>query len=84
MLPVPMVGGAAFLILADVAARTVQSPGEVPVGVVTALLGARFCPFVMRSRRARGSTPVSGHRRSGSSAPNPRRTGWSAGSGSSG
>ena len=40
LLPVSMIGGAAFLVLADVAARTVQAPAEVPIGVITALIGA--------------------------------------------
>src|SRR5215831_16297368 len=35
VLPVSMIGGAAFLVLADVAARTVQAPSEVPIGVIT-------------------------------------------------
>lgn len=53
VLPVSMIGGAAFLVLADVAARTVQSPAEVPIGVITALAGGPFFLFVLRSRRAR-------------------------------
>ena len=53
VLPVSMIGGAAFLVLADVAARTVQSPAEVPLGVITAAVGAPFFLFVLRSRRAR-------------------------------
>lgn len=52
VMPVSMVGGAAFLILADVVARTVQAPGEIPIGVVTAFVGAPFFLFVLRSRRA--------------------------------
>ena len=48
-----MIGGAAFLVLADIAARTVQSPAEVPIGVITALAGAPFFLFVLSSRRAR-------------------------------
>ena len=44
---------ATFLVLADVAARTVQAPAEVPIGVITALAGAPFFLFVLRSRRAR-------------------------------
>jgi iron complex transport system permease protein len=51
VLPVSMVGGAAFLILADVVARTVQSPAEIPIGVVTAFVGAPFFLFLLRSRR---------------------------------
>ncbi len=53
VLPVSMVGGAAFLVLADVLARTVQSPDEVPIGVITALAGAPFFLFILHSRRAR-------------------------------
>jgi len=51
VVPVSMIGGAAFLILADIAARTVLSPGEIPIGVVTAFVGAPFFLFVLRSRR---------------------------------
>jgi iron complex transport system permease protein len=53
LMPVSMIGGAAFLVLADVAARTVQAPAEVPLGVITALAGAPFFLFVLKSRRAR-------------------------------
>lgn len=52
VLPVSMIGGAAFLVLADIAARTAQSPAEVPIGVITAIVGAPFFLFVLRSRRA--------------------------------
>jgi iron complex transport system permease protein len=52
LLPVSMIGGAAFLVLADVAARTAQAPAEVPIGVITAVAGAPFFLFVLRSRRA--------------------------------
>ncbi|MGH9047554.1 MAG: FecCD family ABC transporter permease [Acidimicrobiales bacterium] len=53
VVPVSMVGGAAFLVLADVVARTVEAPAEVPIGVVTAFAGAPFFLFVLRSRRSR-------------------------------
>jgi iron complex transport system permease protein len=52
VLPVSIVGGAAFLILADLVAHTIESPAEVPLGVVTAFVGAPFFIFVLRSRRA--------------------------------
>lgn len=55
LLPVSMVGGAAFLVLADIAARTVQAPSEVPIGVVTAFIGAPFFLVVLRSRPLRHS-----------------------------
>ncbi len=52
VLPVSIVGGAAFLILADLVAHTIESPAEIPLGVVTAFVGAPFFIFVLRSRRA--------------------------------
>jgi len=51
ILPVAMVGGAAFLIGADLIARTAQAPAEVPIGVVTACIGAPFFLVVLVSRR---------------------------------
>lgn len=53
VMPVSMLGGAAFLVLADLAARTVEAPGEVPIGVVTAVVGGPFFLAVLRSRRTR-------------------------------
>ena len=53
LLPVSMLGGAAFLVLADVVARTAQAPAEVPIGVITALIGAPFFLVVLRSRQGR-------------------------------
>jgi iron complex transport system permease protein len=40
VLPLSLLTGAAFLVLADTLARTVLSPAELPIGVVTALVGA--------------------------------------------
>jgi iron complex transport system permease protein len=40
LLPAAALGGAALLLLADAAARTVLAPAELPVGVLTAMLGA--------------------------------------------
>jgi iron complex transport system permease protein len=48
LLPLAMIYGAAFLIVADLIARTVISPGEMPVGVVTAFFGAPFFLFLLR------------------------------------
>jgi iron complex transport system permease protein len=48
LIPLSAVGGAAFLILADLIARTVVAPQELPVGVVTALAGAPFFIFLLR------------------------------------
>lgn len=41
-------GGASFLILADVAARTALAPQEIPVGVITAMLGTPFFIYLLR------------------------------------
>nr|WP_221247116.1 iron ABC transporter permease [Gordonia humi] len=54
LLPVSVVVGAAFLVLADVVARTVMAPAELPIGVVTAAIGAPF--FLVVLRRSRGAT----------------------------
>ena len=42
VLPASILGGALLLILADIVARTVVMPSELPIGVVTALIGAPF------------------------------------------
>ena len=52
VLPVSMISGASFLILADLGARMLDAPGEVPLGVVTAFIGGPFFIFVLRSRRS--------------------------------
>ncbi len=50
LLPLSLVVGAAFLILADIPGRVLQDPAETPIGVVTALLGAPFFILVLRTR----------------------------------
>ena len=52
VLPLSLVLGAAFLILADIPGRMIERGGETPIGVVTAFLGAPMFIFVLRSRRA--------------------------------
>ena len=52
LLPTSLLAGATFLILADVVARTAMSPAELPIGVVTAAIGAPF--FLVVLRRSRG------------------------------
>jgi iron complex transport system permease protein len=52
LLPVAMIGGGAFLVHADLVARTIQSPSEVPIGVITAFVGGPFFLVVLRSRRS--------------------------------
>lgn len=51
VLPLSVLAGAAFMCLADVAARSVLSPAEIPVGVVTALVGAPAFLVAMRYTR---------------------------------
>lgn len=51
LLPLSVILGAGFLVLADVIARTALSPAELPLGVVTAFLGAPFFAIVLRSTR---------------------------------
>ncbi|RMF92170.1 MAG: iron ABC transporter permease, partial [Nitrospinota bacterium] len=49
---IPMAGllGATFLILSDTIARTILAPAEIPVGVVTAMFGAPFFIYLLRTR----------------------------------
>jgi cobalamin transport system permease protein len=51
LLPLSVVVGAGFLVLADVVARTALSPAELPIGVVTAFCGAPFFAVVLRTSR---------------------------------
>jgi iron complex transport system permease protein len=51
LLPLSVIVGGGFLVLADVLARTVVSPGELPIGVVTAFFGAPFFAVVLRTSR---------------------------------
>ena len=53
LLPASMFFGAIFLLLADLAARTVLSPIELPIGVITSLVGAAaFVAIFYHSRKA--------------------------------
>ncbi|MFE9790329.1 FecCD family ABC transporter permease [Streptomyces goshikiensis] len=55
LLPVAALGGAVFLSLADLLARTAAAPEEIPVGVVTALVGGPFFLWMLRrSTRTEG------------------------------
>ena len=54
LLPASLFGGAVFLMLADLVARTLLNPVELPIGVVTSFIGAfLFIVIFYRSRRAR-------------------------------
>jgi len=51
ILPISVVFGAAFLVIADTVARTVMAPSELPLGVVTALVGAPVFVVILSLRR---------------------------------
>lgn len=51
LIPASALAGASFLILVDTLARTVAAPIEVPVGVITALCGAPFFIYLLKTRR---------------------------------
>ena len=51
LLPLSVLTGAIFLVLADLVARTALAPSEIPVGVVTAICGAPFFLYLLRSKK---------------------------------
>jgi iron complex transport system permease protein len=51
LLPLSILTGAIFLILADILARTVLAPVEIPIGVITAICGAPFFLYLLRRRK---------------------------------
>ena len=51
LLPLSILTGAIFLILADILARTVLAPTEIPIGVITAICGAPFFLYLLRRRK---------------------------------
>lgn len=53
VVPLSLLVGAAGLVAADLVARTVVAPGELPIGVVTAFVGAPFFTVVLRRARTR-------------------------------
>src|SRR5262249_40036148 len=61
VLPASTLFGAAFLVLCDLAARTLFSPLEIPVGIVTALIGGPFFLWLL----FKGHTPGSRNRGGG-------------------
>jgi iron complex transport system permease protein len=50
LIPASALGGAIFLVAADTVARTIISPSELPVGVITAFLGAPFFIYLLKKR----------------------------------
>jgi iron complex transport system permease protein len=57
LLPASLIFGGAFLAACDTAARIVLAPAELPVGVITAFLGAPF--FLWLLVRRGGGNPQS-------------------------
>lgn len=51
LVPATLLFGGAFLVLCDTAARTVMDPTELPVGIITALLGGPFFLWLLLGRR---------------------------------
>jgi iron complex transport system permease protein len=51
LLPLSIIAGAGFLVFADLIARTVLAPAELPIGVITAFFGAPFFAVVLRTTR---------------------------------
>jgi iron complex transport system permease protein len=51
LIPAAGLGGAIVLLLADTLSRTALAPKEIPVGIMTAVLGAPFFMYLLRSRR---------------------------------
>lgn len=51
LLPLSILTGAIFMILADIIARTALAPTEIPVGVITAICGAPFFLYLLRRRK---------------------------------
>ena len=52
LIPLSILGGGAMLLLMDVVARTVMAPQEVPVGIITSLLGAPFFLWVLKRSKS--------------------------------
>ena len=52
LLPLSMLGGAVLLLVTDVVARTITAPQEIPVGIITALIGAPFFLWVLKRSKS--------------------------------
>lgn len=51
LIPASVLGGAIFMVWMDTLARTIIAPAELPVGIITALIGAPFFIYLIISRR---------------------------------
>ena len=55
LLPLSIVVGGSFLVLADLISRTIIAPTELPIGVITALIGAPMFAYILLKKRGRSS-----------------------------
>ncbi|HTR60799.1 MAG TPA: iron ABC transporter permease [Candidatus Binataceae bacterium] len=55
LIPASLIGGAAFMVIADLIARVAISPAEIPVGAITALFGGPFFVYMLRRE---GGKPI--------------------------
>ncbi|GLB60946.1 FecCD family ABC transporter permease [Cytobacillus sp. NCCP-133] len=55
LLPLSILMGAGFLIIADLVSRTIIAPTELPIGVITAIIGAPAFAFILMKRRTERS-----------------------------
>ena len=51
LLPASALAGAAFVVIADLLARIILAPAEIPVGIITAVVGAPFFLYLLRRSR---------------------------------
>jgi iron complex transport system permease protein len=51
LIPLSILGGAILLLFSDVLARTVLAPREIPVGIVTTLIGVPFFLWLLRTKK---------------------------------
>lgn len=50
LIPVSFIGGGTFLLMADTFARTIISPAEIPVGIITSIVGGPFFLYLLRRK----------------------------------
>ncbi len=56
LIPLSLINGATFLILADLISRTIIAPAELPIGVITSLIGAPIFAFILYQQRKKGAS----------------------------
>lgn len=54
LIPLSIIGGASALLLSDILARIVLAPQEIPVGIITALVGAPFFLWLLKNVKNQG------------------------------